>query len=727
VVTAALATIAALGLLAIHVHVHPLPGVAALERLTVDARFRARGPRPPATDRIVIVGLDDRTRTEAYDIFISRAAWARFLTKLAAYQPKIVALDLFYDAPETLLPADLATRVRDLDAAQTAHGSGSATADPAQLVVRDVAEALRGDQHLADAIAASHNIYLGASFIAGEPSTTPPPPTLAAAALGQVGDSGAGGTRRPMVAAAVDASLPEIARGATGAGAVNVFHDPDGATRTMPLVVGYAGHYYASLGLQVALADLGAPHDTAYVVGAPELTAAGRALPLGDEASGALDFLGPHAFPTVSAADIIAGRVDRAQLAGKLVFVGFTYADNDKVATPLARIADGVEMHATLAENVLADRLFTRAGPGATALATLALCALVVLAQLRRIRQRAWVPLLVALAALGVYVALAQILFARGTILELGAPIALVVLVLAAATISELATEGREKAHLRATFSQYVSGDVVDQLVANPALARLGGERRQLTVLFSDIRGFSKLAENMEPEQLAALLGEYLTPMTDLVLASGGTLDKYIGDAVMAMWSAPVTYGDHAARACEVALRMQEELAKLNGKWTAAGKPTLAIGVGLNTGAMVVGNMGSAARFDYTVIGDEVNLASRLEGLTKEYGAKVLVGEATARAAGDGFVLRELDVVRVSGRATAAPVFELVGRRGATHAAAYGDALALYRARDFAAAREKFAAIADDKPAAVMAARCAVLVEAPPAADWDGVYDQHGK
>ena len=153
---------------------------------------------------------------------------------------------------------------------------------------------------------------------------------------------------------------------------------------------------------------------------------------------------------------------------------------------------------------------------------------------------------------------------------------------------------------------------------ADPALAQLGGERRVLTVMFSDIRGFSGFSETMRPEQLAAFLSEYLTPMTDLVLASDGTLDKYIGDAVMAMWNAPLPVGDHADRACGAALAMQAALGPLNRAWATRGRPTIQIGIGVNTGPMSVGNMGSEARFDYTVLGDAVNLAARLEPLTKE-------------------------------------------------------------------------------------------------------------
>jgi len=317
-----------------------------------------------------------------------------------------------------------------------------------------------------------------------------------------------------------------------------------------------------------------------------------------------------------------------------------------------------------------------------------------------------------------------------GLIVPVAAPIIMSAVVLAAASVATLATEGREKAHLRAVFSQYVSKTVVDKVLADPNRAKLGGERKELTVLFSDIRGFSAFAEGMGPEALASFLGEYLTPMTDLVLESGGTLDKYIGDAVMAIWAAPVDVPDHAARACDVALRMQEALVELNKRWKTEGKPEVAIGIGINTGPMSVGNMGTPARFDYTVLGDQVNLGARLEALTKEYGVDILVGEATAKAAGAAYVFREVDLVRVKGRAGAAPVFELVGRAGArpdARDARFAEALAAYRRRAFDEAQGLFAVLDGDPCASVMAKRCALLAAEPPPADWDGVYEQRSK
>ena len=728
-ITAIATTLVAVVLAIVHTSVAALPGLAAIEGFTIDARFRLRGPRAPSTDRVVIVGLDNKLRREAWDVLQTRRGYARLIDALTAYDPKVIALDFFFSSPEVILPAELAEQVVEAKKEIEASTEADAKTERHAPLIFAIAEELRGDEVLAESVATSGRVYMAASFhLGGRVASAEEPVGLAKARHGEVADAGGGGALRPVNANAVTTTIADIAKGAAGAGIVNHYRDDDGVTRRVPLAIEFAGRHYMPLGLAVALAELGTIGDTRYLVGESTLQAGGRELPVSRAASVMLDVMGPDRIQRVSAADVIAGRVDKAALAGKLVFVGLTYAESDKVTTPLARDADGIELHATLAENVLGNRFLRASGSVATIVATLVLCALACVVQLRRVRRRPWVPPLVALGAIIAYVVVGVVLFASGTVVTIAAPVVLASVVVLAAMIGGLATEGREKAKLRAVFSQYVAGPVVDRILADPARAKLGGERKELTVLFSDIRGFSLFSEGMPPEELAAFLGEYLTPMTELVLESGGTLDKYIGDAVMAIWGAPVDVPDHAARACDVALKMQAALVALNKTWAASGKPAVAIGVGINTGAMAVGNMGSAARFDYTVLGDQVNLGARLEALTKEYGISILVGEATVAAAGDGFVFREIDLVRVKGRAGAVPVFELVGRRAnAKVDPRFPAALALYRAREFAAAREAFAALDGDPVAAAMAARCAILAAAPPDEDWDGVYEQKSK
>jgi adenylate cyclase len=721
--TAIAATLVACLVSVVHVRGKGLPGLAGLEGLAIDMRFKMRGAREPATDRIVIVGIDDETHGRG--LTQTRRGYAQIVDAIAACKPKLIALDFFFQAPEELLPPELAGEVKTLDERMRAR---ELTGELGELrgVLAKVADELRGDDKLAASIANAKTVVLGAYFFEG--ALTGPadePPGLKAARLGQVADGGGGDpVLRPIQARSVQFTRPEIAKGAIGAGAVNDLRDSDGVRRRMPLVVEYGGKHYLTLGLAMALAELGRPRDVTFVVGDASLKAADVELSLGRASSLQLDWLGPGKLPRVGASQLLDGK-SCDQVAGKLAFVGVTYAAYDKVLTPLDPVADGVELHATVAENVLGGHLLHGAGWATTVISTLLLCAVVCAAQLRRIRRRAWMPPLLAIGAIGIYVVVALALFERGLVIAMAAPVVLTGAVLLAAMIGGLATEGREKAYLRGVFGQYVSEQVVDRLIADPSRARLGGERKELTVLFSDIRGFSQVAEGLPPEELAAFLGEYLSPMTDLVLASGGTLDKYIGDAVMAQWGAPIDIADHAARACEVALRMHETLVELNRGWRAAGKREIAIGIGINTGPMAVGNMGSTARFEYTVLGDNVNLGSRLEALTKEYGVGILVGEATAKAAGDRFVFREIDRVRVKGRATAAPVFELVGRAGTKLDPAWAAGLALYRAGKFVEARQTFVTL--DEPAAkIMTARCEVLAADPPE-DWDGVYEQRSK
>ena len=260
----------------------------------------------------------------------------------------------------------------------------------------------------------------------------------------------------------------------------------------------------------------------------------------------------------------------------------------------------------------------------------------------------------------------------------------------------------------------------------------LGGEKRERTVLFSDVKGFTTISERLAPEQLVELLNTYLGEMTDVVFAHDGMLDKYIGDGVMAVWGAPVPQADHAARACAAALEMMERLDKLNVSIAERGWPKLSIRIGLNSGPMVFGNMGSPGHLSLTVMGDNVNLGARLEGVNKQYGTAILASEATVVAAGDTIVTRELDVVRVKGKDETSRIYEVLGP--ADRAAEwtlvrehFTAGLAAYRARDFTAAIAAFERVLDeranDHPSALYIRRARALVATPPPPDWEAVVN----
>ncbi len=728
------ATLACAGLYAAHMsRALTLPGIDGWEDSLENARVRIAGTRAPADDRIVIVALDDRTRRSAPRLFQSRRGLAELFDAIAAAQPEVIGLDLFFAQPELELDAGVLELVKKalarVDSETPAAGSALALArDALDAVVNET----RGDQKLAASLARAKNLYLGFLFLfegtarRGEPE----PPGLARARLAEVVTAARPAGRHPPRAGAVISSLEAFARSG-GAGFVNVDPDPDGTVRRLPLVVEHAGRYYMALGLSVALAA--AHGDAGYITGEDTLSFAGHAVPVDRRGRATLSYLGPsESFPHLSAVDVLEGRA-RERLRGKIVLVGYTDAARDKIAQPFDRVMSGVEVHATLVHNLLHGELRRRLAPSSAIGLVALLGGLLSLLQLRRLRQkRPWVVGAGTVVAIGTYLIASQVLFqAQLLIVPVVAPILAAALITAAALSVGLATEGREKARLRSAFSRYVPPSVVERILADPRRIRLGGDRRVLTVLFADIRGFSRTAENLEPEVLSEYLNEYLTPMTNLVLENSGMLDKYIGDALMAVYGAPLELADHAARACHTALAMQRALGPLNDEFVRRDLPPIAIGIGISTGPMSVGNMGSQARFDFTVLGDAVNLGARLEALTRDYKVDVLCAEETARAAGDGFVFRELDVVRVKGRAGVGRIHQLCGERGAagvpsdSELADFASALEHYRARRWAEARAALDRLPpDDGPTAVLRARIADLEAHPPPPEWDGVFDQ---
>jgi adenylate cyclase len=305
-----------------------------------------------------------------------------------------------------------------------------------------------------------------------------------------------------------------------------------------------------------------------------------------------------------------------------------------------------------------------------------------------------------------------------------------------AVVVLKYVAEEREKKRIRSAFGHYLAPQVLEEVLKSPERLRLGGERRRITVLFSDIEGFSSLSERMAAEDVSAILNEHLDRMMDCIKATGGTLDKFIGDAVMAEWNAPVAQADHAARACETALLMMDAMRTLGGKWRAEGKPPLNIRIGVNMGEMVVGNLGSREIFDYTAVGDEVNVAARLEPLNKEFDTRIAVSESTraeAEAHRPGrFVFRRLARVMLKGKAAPLEVYELVGFAGAVAAErmeameTYGRGLDLFFEGRFSEAGALFERAAagnpEDGPSRTYAELCASYEGNPRPAGWRGLY-----
>ncbi|WP_240356961.1 adenylate/guanylate cyclase domain-containing protein [Myxococcus eversor] len=299
-----------------------------------------------------------------------------------------------------------------------------------------------------------------------------------------------------------------------------------------------------------------------------------------------------------------------------------------------------------------------------------------------------------------------------------------------AQSFNEMVSGLRQRDQIKGLFKRYLAPQVVDELLKNPEKAAPGGERKLLTVLFSDLVGFTSMSEQLSPEELVALLNTYFEQATGVLTLHGATLDKFIGDAIMCFWNAPLPLEDHAARACLTALDLLAVVDRLSPVFEARGLPRLDCRIGINTGHAVAGNLGSSAAQDYTVIGDTVNLASRLEGAAKVYGTRTLVAEDTLLAARGVVLARELDLLRVKGKQQPVRVFELVGTADtvpAPHLAHFAEGLALYRSQRFTEARAAFLASPEDPPSQRFAARCDTLLVTPPPQDWDGVFTLDSK
>jgi adenylate cyclase len=456
--------------------------------------------------------------------------------------------------------------------------------------------------------------------------------------------------------------LERFHRAAAGAGHANVIPDVDGALRRTPLVVRFGAGTFPSLMVEVARVGLGLRRTDIRLTGDQRVQIGPHRVPVDHQGFMQLTYYGPRqSFRQLSAADVLLAPGPPV-VDGHIVLVGFTALGlMDVRATPFDTEMPGVETHATALANVLEDRSLWRHAslrlPEGLAVLLLAAAPPLLLPRLGGLRGSAVaLALAVALAAIG------HLAFRRGVWVEL-LPMLGALAVAHVGTVTYLVlTEERERRWIKRAFQQYVPAEVVEAVALNPAALAFGGERRTMTVMFSDIRSYTTFAERHPPEEVVAVLHEYLTAMVEVVFRRRGTLDKFIGDAIMALFGAPLTDANHALNACRAAIEMSETLEQLNARWRAAGRETLSAGIGISSGEMVVGNLGSSQRFAYTVTGDQVNLAARLEGLTKDYptARQIIISEGTYALVRDRVTARPLGSVTVKGKLQAVEIYELI-------------------------------------------------------------------
>jgi adenylate cyclase len=750
-----------------------------IESSVLDLKFKIRGgPKDPAERKrfqekshVVIVAVDERS-TRMKDLGLwpwPRAKIAAIIDQLHRCEARVIGFDMVFSEKDAARITPVVQSIQECY--DKMNPGGDRFSDFLKQTYADV----NGDAQLARVLESSDNVVLGYFFFASpeeiqglaEDDIATGIETISFGSIGYLAMAeGLDQSRVFPKAYGVRANLPKFTDAVELFGFFNQLPDQDRIYRRVPLLYAFtpsqAGrdaqvNVFPSLSLQVLSSYYKQPINL-FVDLLPDkstlLDYTGLFIgPLGppderhieiplettknNRGRFRVNFYGPkQTFRHVSAGDII--HHDQAAcdaVRDKIVLVGATtMAIYDLRPTPFDHSFPGVEIHATVIENVIGqDFLIRPHGFGMLEAAFMLFLGILFGWFLTRFKLNT--GLVVTLLSM---VALALVdyfwLFSNGTWAHIVLLDLQLFFTFAGIAVYRYATEERKKRETRRAFQFYLSKDVIDTILNDNTKLTLGGERRELTVLFTDIRGFTTISEGLAPEELTVLLNEYLTPMTELVFKYKGTLDKYMGDAIMAFYGAPIPFEDHPQAACRTALEMMTELEKLRQGWRTRGLPELDIGIGVNTGSMSVGNMGSENRFDYTVMGDHVNLGSRLEGLNKQYDTHIIISGFTQKAVGEHFTCRELDSVAVKGKKEPVRIFELLHAGPPEPDDAWIEdfqkGLYAYRAQRWKDALEHFETLVrtrQDKASRIYIERSQKMQANPPDPNWDGVFKMKTK
>jgi adenylate cyclase len=705
--------------------------IQAIEHKLYDVRLELTISDQP-DDRIVIVDIDEKSLSE-----IGRWPWNRsIIAKLVdqlfdSYEIDVLGMDVVFVEP------DESSGLKQLELIGQGPLKESAEF---QRTLNEFKTVLDYDGLLAKSLQ-NRRVILGYTFttIAEDPQDIEagqlPPPTFTESEVSNYGFSYRAGQ-------GFAANLPNFQKNAMSAGHFNVVPDSDGIVRRMPMLFGYRGQLYQSLSLAITRAALGAQavelnwHTEGKRLQLAGLQIGNRQIPVTDYFETFIPYRGHWgSFPYVSATDVLHGSVeDPSLLENKIVLLGTTAQGLlDLRATPIQSVYPGVEIHASLISGILDGRL-RHTLPYESILESLIL---VVIGIIMTVLLALFSPLITTLTTLGLAGLIISINLLIWNDQFIVFPLASTLLLIFSLFVFNMSygyfVESTNKRHLTNLFGQYIPPELVDEMSKNLGNKpfSMESESRDMTVLFSDVRGFTTISEELDPKQLSELMNEYLTPMTRIIHEHRGTIDKYMGDAIMAFWGAPLHDPHHARHALDAAMEMLNKLEDLHLQFLAKGWPELQIGIGLNTGMMNVGNMGSQFRVAYTVLGDAVNLGSRLEGLTKKYGVRLIVCETTQSAVPE-YVYRELDRVRVKGKDLPVAIFEPLGlpehipEQVLTEITYYQNALEHYRQQHWEHAEVQFVHLHRQYPERLLykiyLQRIDYFSEYPPGKDWDGVY-----
>ena len=717
--------------------------VEVVELIAMDTMFRLRGPIKPGPE-VAIAVIDEKSLDEIGRWPWPRSKIARLVDVLSRDQAKVIAFDIGFFEPDINTHIDLIDR---LGSEITKLGIHDDVLKKTLVRERELAD---NDRIMAKALAASQSpVILGYFFHMdpGEAMAHITPEKFQQkidsvlngryTAVMKVSENIAPDSKMFLKAYMPESNISLLAAESEASGYFNMFPDLDGTIRWVPLVLSCEDSLYMPLSIQALKNYAGAEQAIPFVTeaGIDHIDVGAYRVPTDELGRYLVNYRGPkQTFKHYPIADIINGVYPPGTFKDRVVMVGATAVGiYDLRVTPFDSTFPGIEVHATVVDNILHHDFLLRPGwAGLFDMASIVFVGLVLGIVLSRLTAIWGFVFGTFLAA--AWTGTTYLLFIRGTWVNIIYPLLTLIVVFLGINTYRYITEEREKKKIKGAFSYYVNASVVSEMLKNPEMLKLGGDKRILTVLFSDIRGFTTISEQMDPESLVHMLNQYLTVMTDIVFKYDGLVDKYIGDAVMAVWGAPLSQPKHALLACRAGLEMMAALEELRKKWALEDEsiPFIDIGIGLNSGPMVVGNMGSEARFDYTVMGDAVNLGSRLEGANKHYGTNIIIGEMTYQQINEDLYCRELDSVAVKGKEKPVKIYELLGdyRRVPDEklnmARSFSRGLNAYKRQKWQEARRIYSAIncyyPEDKPTEMYLKRITELEKNPPDPNWNGVF-----
>lgn len=686
-------------------------------RYKVYDAFLRQYPGEHCKQLIRVVAIDDKSLTEYGQWPWPRHIMARALTLISKGKPKVIGLDIVFAEPDRLSPSGLAVSLNNAALSTECRQSILALPD--------------NDQQFAKALKKSHTV-LGYPFslATGSDAAPPPPP-------GRKGGISIIGTDPlPWLLAAQSrvGNLPLLELSAHSSGFFNVLPDEDGIVRRIPMLMKYGNDIYPSLALEMLRSGEGAPtiQLRCHATGMESIKISSHTIPTDARGRLSVRFCGQeNPFPTTSISELLKGRVNPAIFKNAYVLIGTTASTlSDVVHTPLWPQVFGVNLHGDIINTILSGS-FPREpdwSKGAELIYLIIASAVIIVLIPAVGALKSGLVLFILGAGISFF---SYYCFSRfGFFLDLVYPLGSIILLFSFLTFLNYCREEKKRKITRAAFSKYLSPALVNKLLKHPEQLALSGEECHISILFADIRNFTSISENMTPRETCTFLNRYMTPMTEVLLKHKATLDKYLGDMIMAFWNAPLDDADHVFNSCRAAIMMTRTLKVLNKKWLLEGLQPVKNGIGLHTGIALVGNMGSDQHFDFTVMGDTVNLARRLESITKLYGVTIIVSEAIYNMVKDrGLVFRKLDKIRVVGKKQPVTIYELVEEAARISPALrseltkYEKALESYFAGDFNAALSAFEELEKIRPNRlyrVCMDRTRDYLQNPPSPSWDG-------